>query len=99
MLSLAADAIFANAKTNTGDTKVSKASLPNDNIITLLAVGLVFSIEVVYRDFQISDSSHFIRPCFFAKFGDRKRPPMCSNKSDEEPILRNPCFSFMISYY
>ena len=51
MLSLAADAIFANAKTNTGDTKVSKASLPNDNIITLLAVGLVLSPEDNSSDF------------------------------------------------
>ncbi|CBY10236.1 unnamed protein product [Oikopleura dioica] len=51
MLSLAADAIFANAKTNTGDTKVSKASLPNDNIITLLAVGspiLLISFALVF---------------------------------------------------
>ena len=51
MLSLAADAIFANAKTNTGDTKVSKASLPNDNIITLLAVGFVDSPNVISTDF------------------------------------------------
>ena len=51
MLSLAADAIFANAKTNTGDTKVSKASLPNDNIITLLAVGFVSVLEMISSDF------------------------------------------------
>lgn len=39
MLALAADAIFSKAKSNTGEVKVQKASLPTDNIITLMVVG------------------------------------------------------------
>jgi len=59
MLTLAADAIFSKAKSNTGDLKVNKSSLPTDNLVTLMAVGapillitfaLVFSPAMATED-------------------------------------------------